>query len=77
MLVAINEKHQAAVKKAVQNLMKYSHHNDLRDMYSDNGDDRNEAKQDKLCEKYFNKYLEIAAELPQREVENIEKSIYY
>ena len=77
MLKAVNNKHQKMVDKAIQTLIKYSHHNDLRDTASDTDNTRMYATQDRLCEKYFNKYLEIASELPQREVTNIENSKYY
>jgi hypothetical protein len=76
MITAINKKHQALVTRASKWLAKYNEANDLRNNADDNGDDFAYVKADKLCEKTYNNYLEIASELPKREVANIEKILY-
>ena len=77
MLTAINKKHQSKVNKAINWLIKYSENNTLRDMASDNEDDWDYRKYDRICIKAFDKYLEVISELPKGEVARIEKSKYY
>lgn len=77
MLQAINKKHQSKVNRAINWLIKYSENNALRDMASDNEDDWEYRRYDRICIKAFDKYLEIVSELPSREVKQIESSKYY
>ncbi len=76
-LKAIHPRHKAAVKKALFHLVKYNKANELRDKYDDEGDLKNMRDQESICEKAFNRYLEITSELPKREVNNIESSKFY
>jgi hypothetical protein len=76
MLTAINPKHQKAVNKAVKALMSYNKYNTLRDKAS-TFDDPCYKSWDRLCEKTFDKYLDIVSGLPKRERDNIEKSEIY
>jgi hypothetical protein len=76
MITAINKKHQALVTRASKWLAKYNEANDLRNEADDSGDDKAFKKAEALCEQSFNKYLEIASELPKRELANIEKILY-
>lgn len=74
---AINKRNQALVNRAVKWLEKYNEANDQRDIADGNGDDKAYRKYDKLCEKTWDKYEECISELPNREVNQIEKSELY
>ncbi len=76
MITALNKKHQRLVSLAYNYLAHYDQNNTLRDMASDNGDDWEYRRHDRICIKVFNKYLEVLARLPKREADRIEK-IYY
>jgi hypothetical protein len=77
MIKAINKKHQAKVNRAINWLIKYDQNNTLRDIASDNDDQKSYKKYDRICINAFDKYLEIIGELPKGEVAKIEKSKYY
>jgi hypothetical protein len=76
MITAINKKNQSLVNKASKWLIKYNVANELRDVADDNGDDKDFRKYDNVCEKAFGNYLETIAQLPKREVANINKLLY-
>ena len=76
-LKAINPIHQAKVNRALLHLIKHNEANDLWNKYDSEGDIENMRTQARICENRFDKYEDIASELPQREVENIETSKFY
>jgi uncharacterized protein YifE (UPF0438 family) len=82
-IIALNSKHQSVVNKAISWLQKYNTANDQRDLASDSNekdfDDECKTwrKYDRLCEKTWDKYTDYISELPQREVNQIEKSEIY
>ena len=82
-ITALNSKHQSFVNKAISWLEKYNTANDQRNQASDNNEkDYDEdcpvwRKYDRLCEKTFDRYTDYISELPQREVNQIEKSEIY
>ena len=77
MIQAINKKHQAKVNRAINWLIKHDAANTLRDHADGDGDEKACKKYDRICEKTFDKYLDIVSELPSREVKQIESSKYY
>jgi hypothetical protein len=74
---SVNPKNQATVTKAINWLTKYNKANDLRDLAENNDDDKAFSKWDKKCESAWDKYQDFCAELPAREVKEIEKSDLY
>ena len=82
-IIAINSKHQAMVNKATNWLNKYDIANDLRSLTSDTSELEYDddcprwRKQNRACEKAFDKYLEYYDELPKREQQNIDKNWKY
>ena len=76
-IVAINKIHQSKVNRAVNVLIKYNEANDLRNSSYDLEDEKLYNKYNRLCEKYFDRYLDLVTEMPKRERENIEKSELY
>lgn len=75
-IIAKAKKNQKLVNQAVKALISYNENNDLRDKADNLGDERAYNKYDRLCEKYFNKYLEVISELPKTEVKQIESTKY-
>lgn len=75
-ITAINKKNQALVNKAVKWLVKHNEANCLRDIADSTDDNELFIYADKLCQKTFDSYLEITAELPKREIAQIEKILY-
>jgi hypothetical protein len=76
-MIAINKKNQRQVNKAVKFLIAYNTNNDLRTLADDNFDLKNFILLNRKCEKNFDNYLKVCAELPKREVKQIEKSNLY
>lgn len=76
-IVAINKLHQSKVNRAVNVLIKYNEANDLRNLSHDSDDEKLYNKYNRLCEKYFDRYLDLVTEMPKRERQNIEKSELY
>ena len=74
---AINPKHQTIVNRCVTWLEKYNEYNTQRDIADGNGDEKLYNKWDRKCENAFDKYLDYADELPQRERQQIEQSDLY
>lgn len=70
-IIAKAKKNQKLVNQAVNALLKYNMHNDLRDKADDEGNEKEYNKQNRLCEKYFDKYLEAEYELPKTEIKQI------
>lgn len=66
-------------QKLVNKVLKYNNlydvNNDARDLAYDNDDDKLVRKYNRLCEKYFELYLEFYNELPKYEQKNIDKFI--
>lgn len=75
MLQAINPKNQKLVDKAIKLHKLYDENSSLRDIADDNDDVKLYKKYDKLCEKYFNGYLDIIYDLPKGQAKAIEKFI--
>ena len=73
---AINPKHQTLVNRCVSWLQKHHEADRLLNIADGEGDDKAYKKWDKKCEYTFEKYLEYAEELPQRELDQIDKLIY-
>ena len=76
-LIAINKKYQEKVNRALYWLQQYDVLNDIRNYAEDNDQGFKIKQYNKKCENAFNKYLEIVDELPNREKQQIEKSIHY
>lgn len=76
MITAITKKNQKHVTKAVKALTKYNEVNDLRDIASNEGDDKAFRKYDNACNKAFDAYLEACEYLPKREINQIERLLY-
>jgi hypothetical protein len=72
---ALKQKNQKLVLKALKYNNLYDINNDLRDKASDEGEDKLYKKYDKLCQKYFDIFVETIDELPLYEVKRIEKFI--
>ena len=76
-LQAINPKHQTLVNRCVSWLNKYNEFNRLRNIADGiDGNDKAVQKWENKCEYAFNKYLEYADELQQRQLDRIDKFIY-
>ena len=75
-LQAINPKHQKLVNRCVSWLHKHYEFDRLLNIADGEGDDKAYKKWDNKCEYTFNKYLEYAEELPQRELDQIDKFFY-
>lgn len=76
-IVAINKIHQSKVNRAVNVLIKYNEANDLRNSSYDLEDEKLYNKYNRMCEKYFDRYLDLVTDMPKRERQNIEKSELY
>jgi hypothetical protein len=76
-ILAINKIHQSKVNRAVNVLIKYNETNDLRNLSHDSDDEKLYNKYNKLCEKYFDRYLDLVTDMPKRERSNIEKTELY
>lgn len=74
-LKSINPKNQKLVDKAIKLHKQYDDFSSLRDVAEDNDDIKSFKKYDKLCDKYFNGYLDIVYELPKGQRIAIEKFI--
>jgi hypothetical protein len=74
-LIAINPKNQKLVNKALKHYFKYEEINMLRDVASDNDDIKSYRKYDAICIREFDKYLEIAYDLPKGQQKAIDKFI--
>lgn len=75
-IIAKNKKNQAQVNKAVKFLIRYNANNDLRNEADGNGDEKLCAKYDRICEVAYDNYLDAISELPQTEINAIEKKLY-
>lgn len=69
------KKNQKLVNKVLKYNNLYDINNDLRDLAYDSDDDKLVKKYTRLCEKYFDLYLETMSELPKYEQKNIDKFI--
>lgn len=76
-ILAVNKIHQSKVNRAVNVLIKYNETNDLRNLSHDSDDEKLYNKYNKLCEKYFDRYLDLVTDMPKRERSNIEKTELY
>ena len=73
---AVNPKHQKLVNRCVSWLYKHNEFDNLRNDADGDGDEKAYKKWDNKCIYTFDKYLEYAEELPQRELDRIDKLIY-
>lgn len=74
---ALKQKNQKLVLKALKYNNLYDINNDLRDKANDDGDDKLYKKYDRLCQKYFDIFVETIDELPLYETKRIQKFLNY
>ena len=75
-IIAKNKKYQSKVNRAVHYLIQHNEANDLRDEASNYDDVKTWAKFDRICQTTYDKYLEVISELPQGEINAIEKKLW-
>lgn len=77
---AVNPKYQSKVNRVVKLENTYNLLNDKRDMVRDSSelgeDDKQYKKINRMCEMAWDKYYDAKYDLPKREQENIEKTLY-
>lgn len=74
---AIHPKNQRQVNRTLKALIRYNEVNELRQQAEDNDEQKKLSSLNRKCENYFDKYLTELAELPKREIKQIETSKYY
>lgn len=76
-LKAKTPKNQAILNRTIKALVRYNNLNNQRDKADDSGDEKLYRKLNKQCEVAFDKYLELADELPKYEKDRLENSDVY
>jgi hypothetical protein len=76
-LKAKTPKNQAILNRTIKALVKYNNLNNQRDKADDSGDEKLYRKLNRQCEVAFDKYLELADELPKYEKDRLENSDVY
>jgi len=76
-LKAKTPKNQAMLNRTIKALVKYNNLNNQRDKADDSGDEKLYRKLNRQCEVAFDKYLELAEELPKYEKDRLENSDVY